>query len=206
MKNVLFALFSSGCVVMAQYTAQAQTFRAPVEVSPLDGKSSAPPPTPIAPARPETSSGFSSVAPTSMIRPNAPPERDLLRGSSSTLQQDASGRVIVTPEYCAQLPDAQMAPGVAYQGGADVNGRPVVPADLPGSNNRAGMPVGTNILVDPTKRSGVANVGGPGVRLESFVGTVTQDAQGRTMLNGRPLDGPEPGSIAALCAELARKP
>ena len=189
---------------MAQYTAQAQTLRAPVEVSPLDGKRSAP--TPIAPARPEASSGISGGAPTSMIRPNAPPERDLLRGSGPALQQDASGRVIVTPEYCAQLPDAQTASGVAYQGGIDVNGRPVAPADLPGSSNRISLPVGTNILVDPAKRPGAANAGGPGVRLESFVGTVTQDAQGRTLMNGRPLDGPEPGSIAAICAELARKP
>jgi len=143
-----------------------------------------------------------------MIRPNAPPERDLLRGSTPNLQSDSQGRVILTPEYCAQLPEAQMAPGVAYQGGVDVNGRPVVPADLPASGAGAGMPIGTNILVDPSRRPGGGAGGGtvPGLRQESYIGTVTVDPQGRALMNGRPLDGPQPGSIAALCAELMRKP
>ncbi len=139
-----------------------------------------------------------------MIRPSAPPERDLLRGASPGLQSDAQGRLILTPEYCAQLPDAHMAPGVAYQGGIDIYGRPVAPADLPGSNASSGLPLGTNILVDPSRRPGGGTI--PGVRQETYVGTVTVDPQGRALMNGQPLDGPPPGSVAALCAELMRKP
>ncbi len=203
MKHLALSLFSAGCVVLAQSGALAQT-RTPIEVTPLDGRAK---PTMIAPAPPNSSSGLSGGAPTSMIRPNAPPERDLLRGSTASLQSDAQGRVILTPEYCAQLPEAQMAPGVAYQSGVDVNGRPVVPADLPGSNASAGLPIGTNILVDPSRRPGGGAIPGqPGLRQESYVGTVTLDPQGRALMNGRPLDAPPPGSIAALCAELMRKP
>jgi hypothetical protein len=203
MKHLVLSLFSAGCVVLAQSGVLAQT-RTPIEVTPLDGRAN---PTMIAPAPPNSSSGLSGGAPTSMIRPNAPPERDLLRGSTPTLQTDAQGRVILTPEYCAQLPEAQMAPGVAYQGGVDVNGRPVVPADLPGSNANAGLPIGTNILADPSLRPGGGAIPSqPGLRQESYIGTVTVDPQGRALMNGRPLDGPQPGSIAALCAELLRKP
>ena len=203
MKNLVFSLFSAVCVVLAQSGVLAQT-RTPIEVTPLDSRAK---PTMIAPAPPNSSSDLSGGAPTSMIRPNAPPERDLLRGSTPTLQTDAQGRVILTPEYCAQLPEAQMAPGVAYQGGVDVNGRPVVPADLPGSNANAGLPIGTNILADPSLRPGGGAIPGqPGLRQESYIGTVTVDPQGRALMNGRPLDGPPPGSIAALCAELMRKP
>ncbi len=93
-----------------------------------------------------------------------------------------------------------MAPGVAYQGGVDVYGRPVASADLPGGGGGFAGPVGTNILVDPARRTNI-----PGVRQETYVGTVTVDQSGRAMMNGRPLDGPQPGSIAALCAELGRK-
>jgi hypothetical protein len=112
--------------------------------------------------------------------------------------------VVLTPEYCAQLSDAQKAPGVDYQGGIDVNGRAVAPADLPGGNQGVGLPIGTNILADPSRRPG----GGvtPGFRQETYVGTVTVDPQGRALMNGQPLDGPPPGSVAALCAELLRKP
>jgi hypothetical protein len=203
MKHLLITSFSVLCVVMAQSGAVAQT-RAPIEVTPLDGRGK---PTMIAPAPPASSSSLSGGAPTSMIRPNAPPERDLLRGSTPGLQYDAQGRVILTPEYCAQLSEAQTAPGVAYQGGVDVYGRPVVPADLPGGAPGAGLPIGTNILVDPSRRPGGGSIPGqPGLRQESYVGTVTVDPQGRALMNGRPLDGPQPGSIAALCAELARKP
>lgn len=203
MKHLIPTLFSAFCVVLAQSGVLAQT-RTPIEVTPLDGRAK---PTMIAPAPPTSSSGLGGGAPTSMIRPNAPPERDLLRGSTPSLQSDAQGRVILTPEYCAQLPEAQTAPGVAYQGGMDVYGRPVASADLPGGNANAGSPIGTNILVDPSRRPGGGPIPGqPGLRQESYIGTVTVDPQGRALMNGRPLDGPPPGSIAALCAELTRKP
>jgi hypothetical protein len=203
MNHLALSLFSAGCVVLAQSGALAQA-RSPIEVMPLDGRAK---PTIIAPAPPNSSSGLSSGAPTSMIRPNAPPERDLLRGSTPTLQSDSKGGVILTPEYCAQLPEAQMVPGGAYQSGVDVNGRPVPPADLPGSIANTGLPIGTNILADPSRRPGGGAIPGqPGLRQESYIGTVTVDPQGRALMNGGPLDGPQPGSVAALCAELMRRP
>jgi hypothetical protein len=204
MKANSIPLFMVACVVLAQISTPVQAQgqeRAPIEVMPLNGGTSGTAPTPLTPRQPSsTAPSLSSPAPTSMIRPNAPPERDLLRGGSAALQTDSQGRVILTPEYCAQQVEAQPAPGVAYQAGTDVYGRPVAPADIPGSN-QAGLPVGTNILVDPTRRSPV-----PGVRQETYVGTVTVDPAGRALMNGRPLDGPQPGTLAAACAELMRKP
>jgi len=204
MKTILIALLMTVCVVLAQgdglAVAQGQP-RSSIEVAPLDGAGTGAAPTVLAPRQQPAGASISgATAPNSMIPPSAPPERNLLRGASPGLQTDSQGRVILTPEYCAQMVEAQPAPGVAYQSGVDVYGRPVAPADAPGSGLN-GMPVGTNILLDPARR-----VGAPGVRQETFVGTVTVDSSGRAMMNGRPLDGPQPGSLAAACAELMRKP
>jgi len=49
-------------------------------------------------------------------------------------------QVYVTRQDCARLVAHHPDPGVAYQPGTDIHGKPVAPADLPGSQNLKLLP------------------------------------------------------------------
>lgn len=96
---------------------------------------------------------------------------------------------------CARLATTSV-PGAEYRPGVDVNGRPVVPADLPASN--AGLP--ETFLID-IKRAGSlpATLGGS----DLYVGRVSIDPlSGKVEFNGRPLPSSVETVIAAECARL----
>lgn len=111
-------------------------------------------------------------------------------GSLSGLVQP-DGRIVITREMCAQQAiQHRPAPDVTYRPGTDVYGRPVAPADLPGSGVGAnpyglGDRSSTDILLRPPQAAG----GRAGVFGETYVGRVTVDANGRTWINGQPVDG-----------------
>lgn len=115
-----------------------------------------------------------------------------------------NGMVIVTRDVCARLQVYQPAPDVAYQPGVDVEGNPVAPADLPGSND---LDIDLDdIAIDP--RIPLARFhGDPDAKLpvlgeaEIDVGRITF-REGRPYLGGRPLRSAEEHALATECARL----
>lgn len=107
--------------------------------------------------------------------------------------------VIISKNDCALLVAHQPSPDVAYQPGVDVNGRPVVPADLPGSPQIA-IPedIAIDITVDIQRRYGLSN-NSPMFRPEVRVGTVIVKPDGSATFEGQPLTSPEQQALSSLC-------
>ncbi|MDX2027954.1 MAG: hypothetical protein SFW62_04910 [Alphaproteobacteria bacterium] len=109
----------------------------------------------------------------------------------------------VDPALCRGLvkhvPDAD----VAYQPGVDVNGKPVAPADLPGSNT---IQLPTTLTIPLTvSLAKVLNLNtsqypynqlGPGTEVQLGELTVTGD---KVMYNGQPLSAAQQDNLAVLC-------
>lgn len=127
---------------------------------------------------------------------------------------DLPGALQMSAEDCQRLlarrggavahrPDA----GVSYQPGQDVHGRPVAPAELPGSNP---LPLDGLLTLDVTiplstlmGSRAPARVGDS----ELSVSRVTIDpATGRLAFDGRPVDGSAETAIAAACVEQLKQP
>jgi hypothetical protein len=106
---------------------------------------------------------------------------------------------------CQNLVQYRPNPGVAYKPGVDVRGRPVAPADLPGSGISVEPPdlVEFDITFDPLK----GETGRRFLNPELYVGTVEYDLKtGQATFNGVPLTDPEKDEIARRCrAALRRK-
>jgi hypothetical protein len=111
------------------------------------------------------------------------------------------GRIVITREMCAQQSiQHRPAPDVAYRPGTDVYGRPVAPADLPGSgSNQYGLGdrTSTDLLIRPQGQV----PGRAGVIGETYVGRVTTDSSGRTFINGQPVDGQGQSELQQLCRQ-----
>lgn len=100
---------------------------------------------------------------------------------------------------CQYLPRHRPAPDVEYTPGVDVKGRPVAPADLPGSAGTAvpmerfDIPVTLNFA----RRMGFAVPSG-GLPGGADVGTLTLNGN-RLFFNGQPIGGPSEAQLYALC-------
>jgi len=109
----------------------------------------------------------------------------------------------VDPALCKALVKHTPDPGVAYQPGVDVNGKPVTPADVPGG---ATMKLPDKIQIPLTvSLAKVLNLNtsaypynqlGPGT--EANIGTLTVEGD-RTFLNGQPLSDAQQDNLAVLC-------
>jgi hypothetical protein len=132
-------------------------------------------------------------APPPGIAPGAAP------GALGSLVQP-DGRIVITRDLCNQVSvQHQPAPDVSVRAGTDVYGRPVAPADLPGSGSTyggLGSRSSTDILIAP--QVGGLNQRGP--IGETFIGRVTVDADGRVAINGQPIDPPAQSELQRLCA------
>ena len=107
--------------------------------------------------------------------------------------------VIITKADCAALVRHVAEPGVAYEPGIDVNGRPVVPADL-GDTPEIKLPeeIAIAITVDIDKRFNIPPT--PDLfRSEAIIGTVIVKRDGRAYFNGQPLTSEESHALAAAC-------
>ena len=115
-----------------------------------------------------------------------------------------NGVVIVTHDVCARLQVYEPAPDVAYQPGVDVDGNPVAPAELPGSND---LDIDLDdIAIDP--RIPLARFDGDPQARQPVLGEAEIDLgpitfrEGRPYLGGRPLRSAEEHALAAACARL----
>ncbi|HEX9791510.1 MAG TPA: hypothetical protein VGA60_12680 [Kiloniellales bacterium] len=118
----------------------------------------------------------------------------------------AEDQVVVTISKadCDRLVEHRPAPDVAYQPGVDVNGQPVVPADLNGGIQIA-VPetIRIPITVDLFNRFGIpANP--DSFEAEAEVGVVTY-RDGRATFNGQPLQDDAAAELSVLCQTAARE-
>jgi hypothetical protein len=125
--------------------------------------------------------------------------------ASPAVGQGESGtaEVTVTPKDCRRLIAHEPADNVAYKAGVDAYGRPVVPADLPGTQViKAPNLITFNITYDGLKRAGVSDASGL-LAGEASVGAVSYDiSKGQLEFNGQSLGDPEIAALALACKSL----
>jgi hypothetical protein len=115
-----------------------------------------------------------------------------------------SDRMRISRRDCLNLVEYRPDPDVAYRPGLDVRGKPVVPADLPGSSMAVRLPdqVEFDISFNPLKGKSRRRFG----QTELYVGTVRYDlTTGEATFNGNPLTNPEKDEIARRCREVLRR-
>lgn len=98
-------------------------------------------------------------------------------------------------------------PGVVYQPGVDVNGRPVAPADLD-DGRRLQLPDSIPVVItdDLRKRFGLPD-DSPLFDSNAFVGIVElRLSDGRLTFNGVELSDREADALAALCRDATQSP
>lgn len=114
--------------------------------------------------------------------------------------------IVIDTAACRWAQRHVAAADVEYRPGVDVNGKPVAPADLPGSNT-ALVPreIQIGITADIAKRFKV-----PDSALyagEAYVGTVAVDTlSNRVTFNGQPIDNDAERELVALCAKQEKTP
>lgn len=109
-------------------------------------------------------------------------------------------RLAVTPDVCDRLVVHRPDDDVAYQPGVDVEGRPVAPADLPGTV-RLTMPgtITIPVTVDIVERFGLPFDPGA-IEADGLIGTLTLRGD-RLTFNGQPLYDVEQDYLNWLCRQ-----
>jgi hypothetical protein len=124
-------------------------------------------------------------------------------GGQAVAESDGA-RIRIPRQDCLRMVEHRPDPGVEYKPGRDVRGKPVPPADLPGSSLRLepADEVEFEISFNPL-------LGGPAGRFgstELYVGTVRFDLKtGEATFNGVPLSDPEQAELSRKCSEALRR-
>ncbi len=137
--------------------------------------------------------------------------------SSAQAQQTLSPlatNVIISGQDCQRLVKHVPAPDVAYKAGVDVHGRPVAPADLPGSGGTFQLPdhIEFNYTINPTAYGLAKNPKSTPTALQSATNTQMSVANirydfgsGVLTINGKPLDPADEQGVAAECRKQGIK-
>jgi len=115
------------------------------------------------------------------------------------LPPEQGGLVVLTRSDCARLTAHVPSVDATYQPGVDARGRPVVPADLPGSPQIV-MPeeITIAITVDLQQRFGIPATSSF-YKPEAGIGSVIVRPDGSATFNGQPLTNQEQSALAFLC-------
>ena len=113
--------------------------------------------------------------------------------------------VTVKPKDCRRLVAHQPSDDVAYKAGVDAYGRPVKPADLPGTQViKAPNKITFSITHDALEGLGLTGSSSL-LSGEASVGEVAYDiSTGRLEFNGQPLTDPEITALAVACRSLKK--
>ena len=112
----------------------------------------------------------------------------------------AAQRVTIAAGDCARLVQHVPAPDVAYRPGVDARGRPVAPADLPGTTRiEVPDPITFDVAVDlrPFGLAPNSLLFEPHVDL----GRITIERDGRAYFNGQPLQNADTDALAQYCRQ-----
>jgi len=117
---------------------------------------------------------------------------------------DGEVKIVVTKADCRRVVKHAPAPDVIYRPGLDMNGDPVVPADLDGGV-RIELPERFTIPmeVDLFDRFGIP-ADEANFRADLLVGEVFVDRYGRAYFNGQPLQNEAAAELAAKCQKILR--
>jgi len=108
------------------------------------------------------------------------------------------GRPVVDLSACQTLTRHRPAADVEYKPGVDVRGRPVAPADLPGSTGSAPIDrFDIPVTLDLAKRMGLRAPTG-GLRGDAQIGWLTLDGN-RLFFNGQPIGDVAQAELYAYC-------
>ncbi len=109
-------------------------------------------------------------------------------------------RVLITKADCSRLVKYTASPDVTHQSGIDAHGRPVMPADLD-SESRFEAPGHylVSLEVDLAERLGIPP-DPSNFDADAEIGLV-EVREGRTYINGRPLQSEGQAEFAVLCRE-----
>ncbi len=115
------------------------------------------------------------------------------------LAPEQGGLVVLKRSDCTRLTAHVPSADVTYQPGVDARGRPVVPADLPGTPQIV-MPedVTIAITVDLQQRFGIPATSSF-YKPEAGIGSVVVKPDGSATFNGQPLTNQEQSALAFLC-------
>lgn len=102
-------------------------------------------------------------------------------------------------ENCKLLVEHQPSPDVAYQPGVDINGKPVVEADINPSPIQPPDTMEFDLNVDMATYGGIP----PHDAAEGLanIGRITVSPEGRLTFNGQPLEGDAVAALRELCAK-----
>ena len=116
-----------------------------------------------------------------------------------------AAEVTVSPKDCRRLVAHKPADDVTYKPGVDAYGRPVTPADLPGSQIiKAPDKIIFNITYDALGKLGLTGSSSL-LSGEATIGEVSYDiSSGRMEFNGEPLTDPEIAVLASACKDLGK--
>ncbi|MBP2299536.1 hypothetical protein [Azospirillum picis] len=118
----------------------------------------------------------------------------LTPGSSS-----GADRPVVDLSLCRAMVAHRPAPDVQYRPGVDVHGRPVAPADLPGSGGaQPPIPVDLPLSVELARRMGIALPSAPGLPDEMTAAWLTVVGD-QLYLNGQPMEAASEERVYAYC-------
>jgi len=122
----------------------------------------------------------------------------------SVTPADGGVRITVTKAECRRLVKHVPAPDATYRPGVDVNGDPVVPADL-GGGVSIDLPETFTIPieVDLFDRFGIP-ADAADFNADQVVGEVVVDDDGRAYFNEQPLQDEEAADLATKCQEILR--
>lgn len=124
----------------------------------------------------------------------------LLVWTQSGLASDAS---FVDPALCRNLVQHVPSADVAYQPGVDVYGKPVAPADLPGSAqiqmpSQITIPLTFNLAKTLNLKTSQYPYNTLGAGTEGVLGTLTVEGN-HVLFNGKPLSDSDQDNLAVLC-------
>ena len=117
------------------------------------------------------------------------------------------GKPVIGRQDCEALATYHTPPGVNYQPGVDVNGRPVAPADLPGTNSyQLPRRVQFDVVINPMTYAGGQGAGsaaaGQYANTMLPVAHVAIDlATGEATIDGKPMDSDQEAYLRRICRE-----
>jgi hypothetical protein len=124
-----------------------------------------------------------------------------------TTSRAAERTVAIARSDCELAVRYVAPPGVNYQPGVDVNGRPVVPADLDG-DHRLQLPESIPIVITEGVRNRFrVSHNSPLFDADAVVGIVELRLSDRRLtFNGVELSDPEANALAAMCRDATKSP